>query len=39
MGVNFINKHENLVTSKGEKSHIKILKFEVKNFEQLHCQV
>ena len=35
MGVNFMNKYQNLVLSKSEKSHIKILKFEVKSFEVL----
>ena len=39
MGVNFINKYQNLVISKSGKSHIKIVKFEVESFEHLHCKV
>ena len=38
MGVNFINKCQNLVVSKSGKSHIKIVQFSlmVKFFEYLH---
>ena len=35
MGFNFIKKCHNLVLSKVEKSHNKIVKFEVKNIEHL----
>ena len=35
MGVNFKNKYQNLVVSIGGKSHIKIVKWEVGNFEHL----
>ena len=37
MEVNFINKYQILVISKIGKSHIKNVKFEVKNFEDLRC--
>ena len=39
MGVNFIIKGQNLVISKIGKSQIKIVKFDVKNFEHLRCKV
>ena len=35
MWLNFINKHHKLVISKSGKSHHKIVKLEVKNFEHL----
>ena len=35
MGVNFINKYQNLVISKSGKNHNKIVNLKVENFEQL----
>ena len=39
MGANFINKYQNWLFQTAEKSHYKIVKFEIKNFEHLHCKV
>ena len=39
MGVNFANKYQNLVISKSEKNHYKIVKIEVEYTEHLHCKV
>ena len=39
MGVHFKNKYQTLVISRSEKSHNKIVKIEVENFEHTHCKV
>ena len=37
MGVDFINKYQNLVISKVEKSNVKIVKFEFENLKLKIC--
>ena len=38
MGVNFINIYQNLVISKSGEKVLKMVKFEVENFEHLRCK-
>ena len=39
MGVNFINKYQDLVISKSKKAYTKNAKFDVGNCEHLHYKV